>query len=144
MSVKKGSRHIEGSAPVRSDRLIDIWDMPLYKAVVSYAAEGHVVFHMPGHKGGRGFCVEDGSMEAEVAKAEYLYHAAMIDLTETPFTDNLHSPEGVIKRAQELAAEAFGADRTFFLVNGSTCGIQAAIAAICGSGGVGGEVGEGV
>ncbi|MDD5603850.1 MAG: hypothetical protein PHG48_07250, partial [Eubacteriales bacterium] len=42
------------------------------------------------------------------------------------------------------AAEAFGADRTFFLVNGSTCGIQAAIAAICGSGGVGGEVGEGV
>jgi len=41
--------------------------------------------------------------------------------------DSLYCPSGVIKEAQELAAKAFGADKTFFLVNGSTCGIQAAI-----------------
>jgi arginine/lysine/ornithine decarboxylase len=50
-----------------------------------------------------------------------------LDVTETPLTDDLHNPETVIKRAQELAARAFGADKTFFLVNGSTCGIQTMI-----------------
>lgn len=49
------------------------------------------------------------------------------DLTETPLSDDLHEAEGPIKEAQELAAEAFGADRTFFLVNGTTCGNEAMI-----------------
>jgi arginine decarboxylase len=48
--------------------------------------------------------------------------------------DNLFAPEGVILEAQELAAEAFEADRTYFLTNGSTCGIEAAILATVGPG----------
>lgn len=46
--------------------------------------------------------------------------------------DYLSSPTGAIKEAQELAAAAFGADETWFLVNGTTVGIQAAIMATCG------------
>lgn len=45
--------------------------------------------------------------------------------------DNLSAPGGPIKRAQELAARASGADHTFFLVNGSTVGIHAAVLATC-------------
>ena len=49
-----------------------------------------------------------------------------------PGLDYLSSPTGPIKEAQALAARAFGADRTWFLVNGTTVGIQAAIMATCG------------
>ncbi|EIE20455.1 PLP-dependent transferase [Coccomyxa subellipsoidea C-169] len=54
------------------------------------------------------------------------------DLTELPGLDYLSSPTGAIKEAQELAAAAFGADATWFLVNGTTVGIQAAVLATCG------------
>jgi arginine decarboxylase len=52
-------------------------------------------------------------------------------LTELPELDNLFAAEGVIAAAQELAAKAFGADQTWFLTNGSTCGLEAAILATC-------------
>lgn len=53
------------------------------------------------------------------------------DLPELPDLDNLFAPTGVIQQAQELAAAAFGAEQTWFLANGSTCGIEAAILAVC-------------
>jgi arginine decarboxylase len=56
------------------------------------------------------------------------------DLPELPELDNLFAPEGVIHAAQDLAANIFGADRTWFLVNGSTCGIEAAVLATCNPG----------
>lgn len=46
--------------------------------------------------------------------------------------DYLASPNGVIHDAQNLAAEAFGADDTWFLVNGTSVGIHAAVLATCG------------
>ncbi|NJM95628.1 MAG: aminotransferase class I/II-fold pyridoxal phosphate-dependent enzyme, partial [Acaryochloridaceae cyanobacterium CSU_5_19] len=48
--------------------------------------------------------------------------------------DNLFAPTSVIQSAQCLAAEAFGAEHTWFLVNGSTAGVIAAIVATCGPG----------
>lgn len=78
---------------------------------------------MPGHKLGKGI------------PKEFLSDLASLDVTEIPGTDNLHFPEGVLKEAQELAAHAFCADRTFFLVNGSTCGIHGMIMSICDPGG---------
>lgn len=95
------------------------FNAPLYNALKEYTASGIVPFHMPGHKLGKGM------------PEEFLKNPAAMDITEIPGTDNLHHPTGVIKQAQELAAEAFGSDRTFFLVNGSTCGIYAIISAIC-------------
>ena len=74
---------------------------------------------MPGHKMGR------------LIPEEFLNDIPAIDVTEIPGTDNLHDPKGAIMHAQQLAAQAFGADKTFFLVNGSTCGIHSMIMAIC-------------
>lgn len=56
------------------------------------------------------------------------------DLPELPELDNLFAPSGVISEAQALAAQAFGAEQTWFLANGSTAGILAAILATCGPG----------
>lgn len=95
----------------------------MYNAVKQYTGSGPVAFHMPGHKLGKGL------------PREVLDNIASLDLTEIPGTDNLHYPTGVIREAQELAAKAFLADKTFFLVNGSTCGIQAMIMSICRPGG---------
>jgi arginine/lysine/ornithine decarboxylase len=60
--------------------------------------------------------------------------ALHVDLPELPELDNLFAPAGVIQEAQDLAAEAFGAEQTYFLANGSTCGLEAAILATCGPG----------
>jgi len=54
-----------------------------------------------------------------------------IDLTEVGGLDDLHDAQGVIAEAQMLAADAFGADRTFFLVGGTTAGILATILSMC-------------
>ncbi len=74
---------------------------------------------MPGHKLGKGI------------PYRFLNDLHLLDMTEIPGLDNLHFPNGVIKEAQELAAKAFGADYTSFLVNGSTCGVHAAIMSLC-------------
>jgi len=58
------------------------------------------------------------------------------DFTELPGLDNLQCPSGSILEAQTLAAQAFGADRTFFSVNGSTAAIVALIIGSCSPGDV--------
>ena len=96
---------------------------PLLEALKKHAQQEIISFHMPGHKGGKGIDRELG---------EWLGKGTLsIDLTEVPGTDDLHRPESVIKEAQELAAEAFGAEHSFFLVNGTSSGIQAMLLAVC-------------
>ena len=95
------------------------WNTPVYKALKAYAASGTLPFHMPGHKLGAG--IPD----------YFLTEIEKLDLTEIPGTDDLHKAEGVLKEAQDLAASAFGALRSWFVVNGSTTGIHAAVAAAC-------------
>lgn len=70
-------------------------------------------FHMPGHK---------RNMTDDTNPYAY-------DITEIDGFDNLHEPEGIIKEAQERAAKLWRAGRSYFLVNGSTCGILAAVSA---------------
>ena len=98
---------------------IKAFNAPLYNTLKEYYAKGTVPFHMPGHKLGKGL------------PEEFLKTLAPLDITEIPGMDNLHHPTGMIKQAQELAAKAFGSDRTFFLVNGSTCGVYAMISVMC-------------
>ncbi len=95
---------------------------PIYNYIKEYAGQDINVFHMPGHKLSKGI------------PPEFQENLLQLDVTEVEGTDNLHFPEGIIKEAQEQAAKAFGADKTFFLVNGSTCGIQAAIMSVCARG----------
>jgi len=96
---------------------------PLLEAVAARAARRQASLHVPGHKRGGG--APDSFLDAMGTRM--LKH----DLTELSGLDFLAAPDGVILEAQELAAEAFGADRTWFLVNGSTVGIHAAVLSTC-------------
>lgn len=97
--------------------------MPLLAALAKAAKRRHVAFYAPGHKGGQGIA----------APMQNLLGASVFpaDLPELPELDNLFAPTGPIRDAQNLAAKAFGAEETFFLANGSTCGIEAAVLATC-------------
>ncbi len=82
-------------------------------------------FDVPGHKGGR--------MNPELP--EYYGRLCMaLDVNSMKSLDNLGHPVSVIKDAQELAAEAFGAENAFFMVNGTTSAVQTMIWATCGRG----------
>ena len=99
---------------------------PIIEALRDYMTGDTVRFHMPGHKGGRG----------TVPAIRDLVGASTLlaDVTNIPGMDDLHQPTGAIRQAQELAARTFGADKTYFLVNGSSCGLMALILATCGLG----------
>ncbi len=99
---------------------------PLLDALRDRTNHPHSPFYAPGHKGGQGI---SGPL-ADLLGTQVF----QADLPELPELDNLFNPEGVIAEAQNLAAEAFGAEHTRFLANGSTCGIIAAIVATCGPG----------
>lgn len=106
-----------------SERNLDQSQAPLLTALQSWADRDYAAFHTPGHKRGQG---------APNNLIQLLSNPALrADLPELPELDNLFAPKGVIQKAQELAANAFGADRTWFLANGSTAGIIAAILATC-------------
>lgn len=83
-------------------------------------------FHIPGHQQGRG-----AEPEALELLGEQAFRA---DITEVLGIDDLHHPTGQCGEAQDLAAQAFGADRTRFLVNGSTSGNQAMFLTCLGPG----------
>ncbi len=100
--------------------------IPLIEALITSINQNNAAFYAPGHKKGQGI-----SQPLETLLGKTVFTA---DLPELPELDNLFAPSGVIQKAQELAAEAFGADQSWFLVNGSTCGIIAAILAICNPG----------
>ncbi|MDB5099347.1 MAG: Orn/Lys/Arg decarboxylase [Cyanobacteria bacterium RYN_339] len=99
---------------------------PLFEALRDYATKDMAAFHTPGHKQGRGMDREMLELLGE--------NVFKIDLCELPEVDNLHDPDGVIKEAQELAAEAYSADHTFFLVNGSTTGNNVMVMTVCDPG----------
>lgn len=61
-------------------------------------------------------------------------NALSIDLINIEPLDDLHAPKGIIKEAQDLAAEAFGADHTFFSVQGTSGAIMTMVMAVCGPG----------
>ena len=82
-----------------------------------------VSFHVPGHKLGK---IYDRLGYSNILESLY-----KMDTTEILGTDNLHSPEGIIKESQERAARVFNSKNTYYLVNGSTCGIQAAMMSVC-------------
>ncbi|MGG6292955.1 aminotransferase class I/II-fold pyridoxal phosphate-dependent enzyme [Leptolyngbya sp. AN02str] len=96
---------------------------PLVAALRRSRDRPDAAFYAPGHKRGQGI----SPLMVELL-GDRVFQA---DLPELPELDNLFAPEGAIAEAQALAAELFGATHTWFLVNGSTCGIEAAILATC-------------
>lgn len=99
---------------------------PLLSALQACATRATAPFHTPGHKQGKGI-----SAALQTLMGDRVFGA---DLPELPELDNLFAPSGVIQAAQELAAQAFRAEQTWFLTNGSTSGVIAAILATCNPG----------
>ena len=95
---------------------------PLFDAMVSLAESHKVSFHTPGHKSGKGISTRFRKFVGP--------RIFSIDLTTLDEVDSLQNPTGVIKEAQELAARACGADRSYFLVNGTTVGNHAMVASV--------------
>lgn len=93
----------------------------LYRALMDYAATDFYPYHMPGHK--RRLV---GNMPRQIME---------MDITEIDGFDNLHQPEGILQKLQDKAAALYGAEESYYLVNGSTGGILSAISAALPAGG---------
>ena len=93
----------------------------LYRELNKLADSEMYPFHMPGHK---------RNLESTPMKGAF-----RCDITEIDDFDNLHAEEGIILEAQERANRLYGAEKTFFLVNGSSCGVLAAVSAAVREGG---------
>ncbi|MDP4159474.1 MAG: amino acid decarboxylase [Bacillota bacterium] len=86
------------------------------EGLIRYQKQGFCSFHTPGHKGRQEF----------FNGLDFLGS----DLTELPGLDMLHASSGIIAAAQKRSAEIFGAEETYFLINGGTVGNQAMFLAL--------------
>lgn len=93
----------------------------LYQELIKLAESEMYPFHMPGHK---------RNLESTPMKGAF-----RCDITEIDDYDNLHDAKGIILEAQQRANMIYGADETFFLVNGSTSGVLSAVSAAVSEGG---------
>jgi arginine decarboxylase len=98
---------------------------PIYEALLRYKSMRVVPFDVPGHKQGRG----------NPELTDFLGERCLaVDVNSMKPLDNLVHPVSVIKEAEELAADAFGAYHAFFMVNGTTSAVQAMIMSVCKQG----------
>lgn len=99
--------------------------MPFVEALEAYKAEHFAAFHTPGHKLGVG---------APHTLKTWMEPALPYDLGVMYALDDLHEPEGSLKEAQDLAAQLYGADHTWFSINGTTALIETMIMGTVGAG----------
>jgi arginine decarboxylase len=92
----------------------------LYDKLLRYNDEGIYPFHMPGHK-------------RNIENINFV-NPFKIDITEIEGFDNLHNPKDLLADLMKEAADIYGTKKTYYLVNGSTCGILSAIAAVADMG----------
>lgn len=98
---------------------------PIHEALLKHKLNRVVPFDVPGHKGGRG--------NRELT--EFLGENCMkVDVNSMKPLDNLCHPTSVIREAEMIAADAFGAKTAFFIVNGTTASVQGMILSVCKSG----------
>ncbi|EEK81020.1 aminotransferase class I/II-fold pyridoxal phosphate-dependent enzyme [Bacillus cereus] len=97
--------------------------IPLYEALKEFKERGPLSFHVPGHKNGLNFPQE---------AVEEFKDILSIDVTELSGLDDLHSPFECIDEAQQLLADVYEVEKSYFLINGSTVGNLAMILSCCG------------
>ena len=100
--------------------------VPLFATLLEHAKRDVISFHCPGHKNGRSI---DKELKDYTGKEVYKFDVTVFDEV-----DSLHDPVSSIKKAQELMAQAYGVEHSFFLVNGSSVGNMAMFLAACDSG----------
>jgi len=99
--------------------------IPILEALNKFKQMRVVPFDVPGHKRGKG--------NRELT--DFLGERCMsVDVNSMKPLDNLCHPISVIKEAEELAAEAFGAKHAFFMVNGTTSAVQSMVLSACKEG----------
>ena len=91
----------------------------LAEQLKTYADSDYLPMHMPGHKRRMGD----------------LGNPFFIDITEIDGFDDLHHAEGILREAENRAANLYGSEETHFLINGSTGGILSAVAGCVPQGG---------
>lgn len=94
----------------------------LWEELKNYSESDYYPFHMPGHKR---FPEESVLPCYKCFPTFYQY-----DITEIEGFDNLHDAKGLLLSLQQKAARIYHAEQTFFLVNGSTCGILSAVSTV--------------
>ena len=95
---------------------------PVFEALKQYRENRIVSFDVPGHKQGKG----------NPELTEFLGRQCMsVDVNSMKPLDNLCHPVSVIKEAEELMADAFGAKHAFFMVNGTSSAVQAMVMSVC-------------
>lgn len=99
---------------------------PLLTGLLDYIKKKPIQFHIPGHKKGKGMDPEFREFVGDNVLA--------IDLINIAPLDDLHQPHGMILEAQKLAAQAFGADATFFSVQGTSGAIMTMVLSVCSPG----------
>lgn len=96
----------------------------LLSKLIEYGKSDFYAFHMPGHK-----------RQHQNEFASDFPNPFSIDITEIHGFDNLHHPEGILKKSMEWAAGIYGSEKTYYLINGSSCGILSAISGTVSHGG---------
>lgn len=96
-------------------------EAPLFENFLAYTQKGIAAFHTPGHRGGRGCERIFQSLGGRLLR---------LDLTELKGANLEQEPDFLQTKAEELAAEAFGAKKSYFLVNGASIGVMAAFLAL--------------
>lgn len=95
---------------------------PIFDALKDYRSRGVTPFDVPGHKHGRGLS----------EFTDYMGETMMqVDVNSMKCLDNLSNPTSVIKEAETLMADAYGADYSFFMVSGTSSSVQAMIMSVC-------------
>lgn len=95
------------------------YETPFFDAVLKYINDKTLTFHVPGHQQGRG--------AAEKLINFIGMNVLAADVTQVPGLDDLHQPKDSLLKAQILTAKAYGADKSYFLINGSSSGNHAMI-----------------
>ncbi|MEK4423551.1 aminotransferase class I/II-fold pyridoxal phosphate-dependent enzyme [Solibacillus sp. FSL K6-1523] len=98
-------------------------ERPIVEALQKFIKEKPLSLHVPGHKNG-----SHSNLPLEIK------NALIYDVTELTGLDDFHNPEEAILEAEQLLAQTYGANKSFFLVNGSTVGNLAMIYATCQQG----------
>ncbi len=105
---------------------LDQQETPYFDALENYVTTNVLGFHVPGHQQGRGVPRRFRDFISQ--------YAMEADITQVLGMDDIHRPLSVCKKAQELTADAYGVDYSYFLINGSSSGNQVMLMATLGPG----------
>lgn len=95
--------------------------IPLLQGLKDYSNKHITCFDVPGHVKNKGVKLLNKFFGDNLMK---------MDINSSPNMDNVSNPSGVIKKSQELFAQAYDCDKAFFVTNGTTQAIQAMILSV--------------